>query len=423
MDNKKKLTIVLAVFALVCVFAVLVFSGVLGKIINPVTEPTTGSEDTAVGSDYTADVLASADNSLPYLKTDIENVFYTMSTSGEVNFFRLDENTFFPVEATGTYDVSVVMSERTVSTKVTYLEEEGVISGYGLYTGSTTEFDLYPYAFFRLTDFGGKYEGASENSCMLLVDTTEDDFYSNDKIFEEPFVFDLEESSASRQLSEDNRTVGLSGAKRADYSMVNDSAIDGSFTHQIFFSGRQYAEDDNRVDLLRSGGSGNNTDNINLAKDVLGYWADQSEDGVSYITTDENGNVVVEKLNEDSEETTVIKTFDGVKKEDILVCHDCIYVLTTNSVYDISEDKEVNLSFSGNDKFRADMFECEDGKVFVRGYSESKYAVAVVADMSTGNASAVYVDEFFRNVINPVFSGDSLILTVQDGNNFRYYIF
>ncbi|MBQ7962461.1 MAG: hypothetical protein IJ289_07650 [Clostridia bacterium] len=423
MDNKKKLTIVLAVFAVVCVFAVLVFSGVLDSVIHPGEEQTTDAEGFAGGSDYSADVLASADNSLPYLKTDMEHIFYTMSTTGEVNFFALDENTFFPVEATGTYDVSVTMSERKVSTTVTYYEEDGVISGYGLYTGSTDEFDLYPYAFFRLTNFGSRYEDASEGTCMLLVDTTADDFYSNDKIFEEPFVFDTEDSSASRHLSEANRTVGLNGAKRADYSMVNDAAIDGSFTHQIFFSGRQYAEDDERVDLLRSGGSGNNTDNINLAKDVLGYWADQSEDGVTYITTDDNGNVIVEKLNEDSDETSVIKTFDGVKREDILVSDDCIYVLTTNSVYDISDDKEVKLTFGGADKFRADMFECDGDRIFVRGYSESKYAVAVVAEKATGSVTAVYSDEIFRSVVNPIFSGDSLLVTVQDGNNFRYYIF
>ena len=423
MDNKKKLTIVLAVFAVVCVFAVLVFSGVLDSVIRPGEEQTTDAEGFAGGSDYSADVLASSDNSLPYLKTDIENIFYTMSTTGEVNFFRLDANTFFPVEATGTYEVSVVMSAQKVSTTVAYYEEDGVISGYGLYTGSTDEFDLYPYAFFRLTNCGDKYEDASSSSYMLLVDTTEDDFYSNDKIFEEPFVFDPDDLSATRHLSEANRTVGLNGAKRADYSMVNDAAIDGSFTHQIFFSGRQYAEDDNRVDLLRSGGSGNNIDNINLAKDVLGYWADQSEEGVTYITTDENGNVIVERLDEDSDETTVVKTFDGVKRDDILVCHDRIYVLTTNSVYDISEDKEVKLTFDGADKFRADMFECEGDRIFIRGYAEERYPVAVVAQFTEGSVTAVYGDEMFRNVVNPVFSGDSLLLTVQNGNSFRYYIF
>ena len=423
MDNKKKLTVVLAVFAVVCVFAVLVFSGVLDSVIRPGEEQTTDAEGFAGCSDYIADVKSVTDSALPYLETDIENIFYTMSTEGAVSFFKYEDNTFFPVEATGTYDVSVVMSEQDVSTTVTYYEEDGVISGYGLYTGSTDEFDLYPYAFFRLTDFGSKYEDASENSCMLLVDTTEDDFYSNDKVFEEPFVFDRDDSSASRHLSEANRTVGLNGAKRADYSMVNDAAIDGSLTHQIFFSGRQYAEDDERVDLLRSGGSGNNTDNINLAKDVLGYWADQSEEGVTYIAVDENGNVIVATLNEDSDETTVVKTFDGVTRNDILVCHDCIYVLTTNSIYDISEDKEVKLSFGGADKFRADMFECEGDKVFVRGYSEERYPVAAVAALSTGSVTALYSDEMFRDVVNPIFAGDSLLLTVQKNGSFAQYIF
>lgn len=423
MDNKKKLTIVLAVFAVVCVFAVLVFSGVIGDGFMPGEEESTEAEGFAGASDYSASLLATSSNALPYLETDIENIFYTMSTEGEVKFYKLDENTFFPVEATGTYDVSVVMSEQNVSTTVTYYEQDGVISGYGLYTGKTDEFDLYPYAFFRLTNYGENYEKAYSTSCLLLVDTTEDDFYSNEKIFEESFIFAFEDSSASRQLSEANRTVGLNGAKRADYSMLNDAAIDGSVTHQIFFSGRQYAEDDERVDLLRSGGSGNNVDNINLAKDVLGYWAMQTDDGVMYITTDENGNVTVDKFNEDSGEAQTVKTFDGVTRDDILVCHDCIYVVTTNTVYDISEDKEAKLSFSGSDSFRADMFVCDGDKLFVRGYADSKNPVAVVGTVSTGAVSAVYADEMFRSAVNPIFSGDSLLLTVQESSGFRYYIF
>lgn len=423
MDNKKKLTIVLAVFAVVCVFAVLVFSGVIGDGFMPGEEETTEAEGFVGASDYSASLLATASNALPYLETDIDNIFYTMSTEGEVKFYRLDDNTFFPVEATGTYDVSVVMSEQDVSTTVTYYEEDGVISGYGLYTGKTDEFDLYPYAFFRLTNYGENYEKAYSTSCMLLVDTTEDDFYSNEKVFEEPFIFAFDDSSASRQLSEANRTVGLNGAKRADYSIVNDAAIDGSVTHQIFFSGRQYAEDDERVDLLRSGGSGNNTDNINLAKDVLGYWAMQTDDGVMYITTDANGNVVVEKYNEDNEEAQIIKTFDGVTRDDILVCHDCIYVVTTNTVYDISEDKESKVSFNGSDDFKADLFACEGDNLFVRGYADSKHPVAVRAKISTGETSAVYSDDMFRNVVNPIFAGESLLLTVQENSGFAYYIF
>ena len=110
MDNKKKLTVILAIFAVVCVFAVLVFSGVFDAIIEPAPEPTTEAEIFKPGSDYNSDVKTKGNNSLPYLETDIDNVFYTMSTDGTVSFFKFENNSFTPVEATGTYDASVKLS-------------------------------------------------------------------------------------------------------------------------------------------------------------------------------------------------------------------------------------------------------------------------------------------------------------------------
>ena len=422
MDNKKKLTIILAIFAVVCVFAVLVFTGVFDSLIEPAEEQTTEAEVIKTGSDYNADVKASADSSLPYLETDIENIFYTMSTDGAVSFYKYEDNTFFPVEATGTYDCIVKLSEQLVNATMSYYEEDGVISGYGLYTGSTEKFDLYPYAFFRLTNFGENYEDAKSGTCLLLIDTTEDDFYSNEKIFEEPYIFDLSDSSCERLLADANRTVGLNGAKRVDYSLVNDNVIAGSTETALFFSGRQYGEDDPRVDLLTSGGYGNNTDNINIAKDVLGYWATYTDDGIMYIRT-ENNNVVVEKCDKNYKNAQIVKTFEGVTKDDILVCHDCIFVTTTNTVYDISEDKETKISFTGSENFKADLFSCEDSRIVVRGYSEEKYPVLCIADSATGEVSAVYSDEMFRDVVNPIFSGDSLILTVQKNGTFTHYIF
>ncbi|MBR5233723.1 MAG: hypothetical protein IKW03_05900 [Clostridia bacterium] len=422
MDNKKKLTIILAIFAVVCAFAVLVFSGVLDEVISPSDEPTTDAEPVNHGSDYNVDLIAKGDSNLPYLETDIDNVFYTMSTDGAVNFYKYEDNTFFPLEATGTYDAKVKLSEQNVNATITYYEQDGVISGYGLYTGSTTEFDLYPYAFFRLTNYGEDYAKKSSKSCLLLIDTTEEDFYSNEKIFEEPFIFKYDDSTCSRQLSEANRTVGINGARRTDYSLVNDNTVNGSVDTVLFFSGRQYGEDDPRVDLLSSGGSGNNTDNINLAKDVLGYFATYTEDGIIYITT-ENNNVVVEKSDKKGNNAQIVKSFEGVTKDDILVCHDCIYVKSTNTVYDISEDKETKISFTGSENFRADLFVCEDNRIVVRGYSEERYPVLCVADSLTGEVSAVYSDELFRDVVNPIFADDSLILTVQKNGTFTYYIF
>lgn len=423
MDNKKKLTIVLAVLAVVCVFAVLVFSGVFGGGIIGGEEDTTEGENYISSGEYINDVKANGANDLPYLKTDIENIFFTISTEGEVKFYSFADNTFTSVDASGTYDVTAVMSEQDVSAKITYIEKDGVISGYGLYTGKTDSFDLYPYAFFRLTNYGEDYDKAYSTSCLLLVDTTEDDFYSNDKIYEEPFIFKFSDSSCTRMLSEANRTVGLDGTKRNDYSLMNDAVIDGSTAHQLFFSGRQYAEDDVRVDLFRSGGSGNNVDNIRLATDVLGNWAKYVDDSIMYITADENGNVIVVKLDTDSDETETEKTFDGVKREDILVSDDYLYIVSKNTVYSLLDGKETKLSYTDSDKFKADMFICDGEKFVVRGYADNRYPVVISASVSDGSVIKTYADEFFRNVVNPVIANDNIMFTVQENGKFNYYIF
>lgn len=423
MDNKKKLTIVLAVLAVVCVFAVLVFSGVLDGGGLGGEEETTESENIYATANYKNDLTSSGVNDLPYLKTDIDSIFYTMSTDGEVKFYSFADNIFTPVDASGTYDVTVVMSEQNVSAEVTYIEKDGVISGYGLYTGKTDGFDLYPYAFFRLTDYGADYEKAYSTSCLLLVDTTEDDFYSNDKIFEEPFIFKFSDSSCTRMLSEANRTVGIEGTKRSDYSLINDCVIDGSAAHQLFFSGRQYAEDDTRVDLLRTGGSGNNVDNIRVAQDVIGYWAKYVDGDIMYLSVDDNNSVTVERYDTDSDEAEVIKTFDGVGRDDILVSGDYVYIITKNAVYSLLEDKEITLGYEKASAFRADMFIVFDKQFTVRGYAENRFPVTISASLSDGSIYSVYSDEFFRNVVNPVNIAGRFIVTVQENGKFAYYIF
>lgn len=423
MDNKKKLTIIIAVLAVVCVFAVLVFSGILSGDKFFGEEESTDSEIISASDDYMQYVKSNGKNELPYLSTDIENVFYTISTEGVVKFYSFADNTFTPVDASGTYDVSVVMSEQKVSTTVTYYEKDGVISGYGLYTGKTDSFDLYPYAFFRLTNYGENYDKAYSTSCLLLVDTTEDDFYSNEKVYEEPFIFKYSDSSCTRMLSEANRTVGIDGTKRSDYSLINDAVIDGSIAHQLFFSGRQYAEADEKVDLFRSGGSGNNVDNVRLAMDVLGNWAKYVDDSIMYITVDESENVIIVKYDTDSEETETVKTFDGVKRDDILVSGDYLYIISKNVVYYLLEDKEVSLAYNKADSFRADMF-ISDGKTFVvRGYEDNRYPCMITADAESGTVKNAYTNDFFRYVVNPILAGDNVIFSVQASDNFSYYIF
>lgn len=431
MDNKKKLIITVALFLVVLVFSVLVFSGVFGRIINGSEE--SSSDDTAMSYeqalksyatvDYKTHISSQGSKDLPYLQTDIENVFYTMSTEGEVEFFTYADGKFTLTEATGKYDVKVKMSEQNLTASVTYLEKDGVISGYGFYEPSTDSYDLYPYAFFRIANFGADNEKVSSSSYILLVDTTKEDFYSNDKIYDEAFVFKPSDSSCTRMLSEANRTVGHDGIKRNDYTLLNDNVIANATKQHLFFSGRQYAETDERVDLFRSGGTGNNVDNIIIARDVLGYWVKNTEDGLLYITLDENGNVTVEKYDSAEDKSETVKTFDGVKREDILVDGDYMYIISKNSIYSLTEDKEIALDYNKKSVFKADMFSVLGDSFVLRGYAEGKYPLTISASITNGVADIVYADEFFRQVFNPIKIENSVMLTVKNGEKFDYYIF
>ena len=142
-----------------------------------------------------------------------------------------------------------------------------------------------------------------------------------------------------------------------------------------------------------------------------------------YISVDESGNVIVVKYDTDSEKAETVKTFDGVKRNDILVSGDYLYIISKNAVYSLLEDKEVSLSYDNAGSFRADMFIC-NGKTFVvRGYTDSRYPCMIISDAENGTVKNAYTNEFFRNVVNPVLDGDNVVFTVQENGNFGYYIF
>lgn len=418
MDNKKKLTIVIALLAVVCVFAALVFSGVIDLSKTDVEEPST--DDNAGAYSDTVSYKATGTSVSPYLSTPIDGIFYTMSVDGKVEFFRLENNAFTSVAATGTYTTTVTLSEEKVSADITYLLLEDKICGYGLYTVSDGTFTLNPYAFFYLRNYGENYKGASENGAMLFVDTTEDDFYSDNKVYEESFFFNTDNATSKRSLAEASRTIGLNGAKRNDYFNFTDKIVDGSVDNQLFMSGRFYSESDTKTDLMRSGGSGNNTDNIRIAADVLGNWAEQTEDGVRYIAADENGDVAVMLYADD--EATAVKTFKDVNREDILVSGDYIYVVSQNLLYSIADDKEVKIN-TGFDNFTADMFEVDGDTVMLRGYVDKAYAAMVIVSAETGKVTTALRNELCRSFVSTSVSDGQVVVHVQNSDKFNYYIF
>lgn len=407
MNNNKKLTIILAVLALVCVFAALVFSGVIKLDMTVENESTTDAAEKNGSDAYKADMTSLSAAPAPYLPTNIQNIYYSVSKDGTVKFYKYADAAFTETEATGTYKATVTLSEEDYSADITYYKDGGQITGFGLYTAESDSYSLYPYAFFRLTNYGASYEGRSSKSCLLLVDTTQDDFYAADKVYEESFIFNYADSSTARALSEANRTVGMNGAKRSDYFVINDTLINHSFKYQLFFSGRQYSEDDPRVDLLRSGGSGNNTDNINLASDALANWVKQTDKGILYLTVDENKNVILVKTDNDGKSHETVKTFEDVKRDDILVSGDYLYMLSKNVVYDIANDKEIKVAVQNISAFKADAFAADSDTFVIRGYRDNLYPTLIIV---RGDEIKEYTNEFFRKAVNFVIASDGRVI-------------
>ena len=425
MNNKKKFTIILAVLAVVCVFAVLVFSGVIGgNSRRGGEEASTDDNAVAMSDSYKTAVVASESGEQPYLPADMDGIYYKMTTDGAVTFYRYADHAFTPIDATGTYTATVTLSETDIEAEITYYQDGGAITGYGLYTAESGSYHLYPYALFHLTGYGSQYAGKSSKSCLLLVDTTEDDFYSSDKVYEESFIFNYADSSTSRSLTEASRTIGLNGAKRSDYFVLNAMTVEASVDHQLFFTGRQYAETDERVDLFRSGGSGNNTDNITIASDVLCNWVKAVDGGILYLTVDDKENVVLERFDTDKEASEIVHTFEGIKRDGILASGDYFYLISTNTIYSVADDKEIALAYDNASSLTVDSFTANGDVFTLRGYINQRVPAFLIGKTADGSVTESFENELFRDFINPIVESDGsvLVATGKDGT-FTNYIF
>jgi len=414
--SKKAVTAAIAVLAVVCVFAFLVLGGVI-KL--PSEEPQTDPEKNGYDVNaYTSSVKYQSDAlANNYLPTFIDNYYYTCDTAGNVKFysFSADSCAFTERAADGSYDVSVIMSDQTVKAKVSYIKtDDGDVAGYGLYTtaisGDTDS--LYRYVFFALTNMPSDM-GKSSN-LLLLADPHEDNFRNAEKLYSEEYSFNPSTNSADRIYSEANRYVGTEGIKRADYSVLTDYIIKNEGDRSLFISGRHYAENEDKYDIMRAGGSGNNLDNIIVEKNVVGKFVKVTDDGTLYLTENDDKNVVLKKTGEDGD----VKVFD-CKRNEIFVSGDYFYF--KNSVYSVNDDKTVTLTGDALTNFNADMFACSGKTAFLRGYTDKLNATIIIADMETG-ACRAYVNSDFSKIINPeVLSDGSVMLTIVNGGSPETY--
>lgn len=309
---------------------------------DPITEPVTEWADKDGKVSFTKMFTESKTADMPLMKTDFENVFYTMRTDGSVRFFKLIDGVIAEMQADGTYEVKVKCSGQTIPATIYYITVDGSVNGFGLYTSANASgVLLYDYAFFKLCDLPKSYRYSGE--LLLLIDTDKSRFY-DDKIYSEQFYFDTDTYKTSYFLSEAQRQTGMDGLKMIDYKMFTDEMLHQPYRQYYFFSSRSYIADKvKKVDIYTSGGYDTNIDNIRVVTNILGMTFYRTDAGVYYYSKTETGFILYFY---DGKNYKNIREFSGDYDNDYIRCGTSILETDTGIMYDLVADKEYKFDYS-----------------------------------------------------------------------------
>lgn len=406
---KRYKALLTALLAVLIVFAVITVTGVvdINKIIREKEEeettlgepPSNSYED--IFSTYTA-------AGLPLMKTDAENVFYTMSQKGEVNFYKVNGRNIEKITDTEVFAVTVVCSGQKLPVTLYTTKIDGQTVGYGLFTNEEhPEVFLYEYAFFKVTDQFPAYDSNSE--LLLLADVEKDRFYDENKVYSESFYL-YSNYETKVFLNEDQRIVDLNARLRTDYKMFTDSILHQDEDKILFFSSRFYNDFDysDQVDIFISGGYGENVDNNRYILDIASLDFFRTEDGVYYFADkkadgaeDEAESVTgFSIMLYDGNEAEEIISFEGSLEEDFILSGTKLFNKKTGEIYDVITGETEKLDFTKFETtFIPDLFEVsENGKYcLTRGKNNLGKPSLGVMDFESGEFYT-YTDNVFGHI-------------------------
>lgn len=413
---KMALTALLAVLIAVAVVTV---TGVvdINRIIKEAQENETSGQPSA---DTVEDIFSTYSSAgLPLLKTDVENVFYTMNKAGEVGFYKVKNGGIERIDGVESFDVTVTCSGQKLPVTVYYIEVDGKTLGYGLFTNENhPDVFLYDYAFFKLTNQFDAYDSRSE--LLLLADIEKDRFYDENKIYSESFYL-YKSHETKNFLNEDQRIVDLNARLRADYKMFTDDILHQDSGKILFFSSRFYNDygHSEKVDIFISGGYGENVDNNRYVTDIasLDFW--ETEDGIVYFvnkeSADDNDEAAVSAfslMSYDGKNQEEIISFEGSVKEDFLISGSSLLNISTGAIYDILTGDTKTFDYSEFEvSFTPDLFKMsEDGRFcLLRGKSNLGKPSLGIMDMKTG-AVATYTDNVFGHIASMQVLNDGTVV-------------
>ena len=297
--KKNILTIVLALVAV----AALVAAFWLYR--NP-PQAKSDQSNTTISESIDSVLVTRKITTIPFMPTDLPTVFYTADAAGNVLYYELANGEYVQIEPTGTMELSAPLSGQQIPVKIPYIERDGVLTGFGLFTSDSADTGVYIYNFvmFKVCNLPAAY--SEEGKCLLLAYTDQTRAYTMDPVWEEAYVLNRSNGTTERFLSENNRTLGITGAVRSDFCMVTDTALHTETPMVPFLSarGREQSNDENApMDIYVKNG---NQETL-AAQNAIGRYIKPLENGgFAFLRKTESG---FETVKSENGTQTVISSF------------------------------------------------------------------------------------------------------------------
>lgn len=266
-------------------------------------------------SEYTANPSLSVKgaNGEIFMPTDFDGIYYTASLDGKVAFYEYANGAMNPSSLeVKQVKTTLAASYEKIPVTVNYIEKDGKVCGYGVYTSDMGgDVDVYAYAFAKLTMKPAGY-GTGH---LLVVDFDKNNFYNSDKLYSEIYNFNLAKGSASTYVSNHTRMIDRNGTFRQDWTLLTDDFMANLGDAKYFLSSRYYNEADKgqRADVMVL--SNAYRPQI-VVEDILGTWFVNDANGMHYLRKTANGFANI--LNVNNAEQTVAE-FEGDFLADYLI--------------------------------------------------------------------------------------------------------
>ena len=414
----KKYKIILSVLLVVLiVVGVVTVTGVLD--INRLVKEKEEKENVELTATYQDMFVTMTDENSPLLKTDIENVYYAMDMEGGVRFYQIENAEVTLIEETGTFDVSAPCSGQNLPATIHYIETENGTVGYGLFTNTNyPEIYLYDYAFFKVTDMFPDFAGTAP--LLMMLDVDKNRIYTDEKVFSEIFYL-YADHTCEHFLSENQRIVDMNARMRTDYKMFTSDIL-GQTGNVLFFSSRFYNEGSDEIDIMTSGGTDENIDNVQYVTGIASLHMWEDETGVYYFAKNEDGGFTLRRY--DGENHTDIRTFDGSLENDYLISGRYILNRASGEIYSVMDDSVSQLDYSDFKRgFEPDTFAMSENGVYcvVRGSNNRNKPVIGMTDFVADTMTDYEDDVFGYMAALHVQNDGTVIVTAATGESASSY--